>query len=114
MVYIEPVTALSELPSELPNKTLSDIPAGHKNASGESLDNSLDESPNELPKEEVAFAPYEQEEITIKELAEQLGIKRQAIQQREKSGTLKNLGWELIEGTGTSRNNPKRYRRIKF
>lgn len=63
--------------------------------------------------DEEAITPTTQEEITTKELAEILGISRQAMQQKEKKGTLKNLGWELVEGTGTSRGNPGKYRRIK-
>lgn len=101
----QPITALDEV-TNLPINPVSDTLENRIEDSSESL---VDSTKEEL--EDVA--PNEQEEITIKELAERLGLTRQAIQQRQKQGTLKNLGWELIKGTGTSRNNPGRYRRIK-
>lgn len=79
------------------------------NLPGEQTNTTGDLSGNEP----VAIAPNEQEDITIKELAERLNMSRQAVEQREQQGKLKNLGWQRVPGTGTNRNNPRKYRRIK-
>lgn len=99
----------SELLSELYKKSLSNASEGHT----DNPDELLNELPCESPKGGEAITLNAQEEVTIKELTKKLGITRQAVQQREKDGKLKNLGWELVKGTGTSRTNPKRYRKIK-